>query len=88
MAGDDGVAPRPLLAHPELDLAVPHVAVELDERARVEQLLDALAREQLALAALPLDRLLAARVERLLAEPRARSSLAWVESPVVAMRGA
>ena len=44
------------LAHAELDLAVPHVAVELDERARVEQPLEPLARKQLALRPLPLDR--------------------------------
>ena len=52
VAGDDRVAPRPVLAHPELDLAVAHEAVELDERARVEQPLDPLAREQLAALAL------------------------------------
>jgi len=67
VAGDDRVAEGPPLAHPELDLAVPHVAVELHERARVEQLLDPLAREQLALRALPLDGALARLVRRLLA---------------------
>ncbi len=34
--GHDGVAVRPLLPHPELRLAVADVAVELDERARVD----------------------------------------------------
>ena len=43
---------------------MPDVAVELDERAGIEQPLEALAREQLALRALPLDRLLGALVER------------------------
>ena len=47
---------------------MPRVAVELDERAGVEQPLDALTREQLARSALPLDRLLAACVERLVAK--------------------
>jgi len=70
VAGDDRVAPGPLLAHPELDLAVAHVAVELDERARIEQLLDPLAREQLALAPLPLDGALAPLVARLVAQGR------------------
>ena len=68
VAGDDRVAPRPALAHPELDLAVADVAVELDERARVEELLGALAREQPPLLAPLRDRLLAALVARLVAE--------------------
>ena len=45
-----------------------YVAVELDERARIEQLLDPLAREQLALLALPLDRFLAPCVQRFVAQ--------------------
>src|SRR5205085_857624 len=45
------------------------VAVELDERAGIEQLLDPLAREQLSLRALALDRRLAALVTGLLAQP-------------------
>src|SRR5581483_918414 len=64
---DDGVAPGPLLAHPDLDLAMPHVAVELDERAGVEQPREPLAREQLSLGALPLDVALAALAGRLFA---------------------
>jgi hypothetical protein len=47
---------------------VPDVAIELEERARVEQSLDALAREQLPLLALAGDRALAAGVPRLLAQ--------------------
>ena len=47
VAGDDRVADGPPLDHPELGLAVADVAVELDERARVAQLLGPLAREQL-----------------------------------------
>jgi len=43
---------------------VAHVAVELDERPRIEQFLHPFAREHLALLALPFDRLLAARVQR------------------------
>ncbi len=68
VAGDDGVAPRAVLAHVELDLAVADEAVELDERARVEELLEPLAREELAALALPLDVPLARRMERLLAQ--------------------
>ena len=55
VAGDDGVAPRPVLAHVELDLAVTDEAVELDERARIEELLEPLAREELPALALALD---------------------------------
>ena len=44
-----------LLAHVELDLAVPDETVELDERARVEELLEPLAGEQLPALALTLD---------------------------------
>ena len=58
----------PPLAHAELDLTMPHVAVELDEGAGVEQPLEPLACEQLALRALPLDRLLRPLVERVLAQ--------------------
>ena len=72
VAGHDGIAPGPLLAHPELDLAVAHEAVELDERARVEQPLDPLAREQLAARVLrsqPPSRPSAAPPRRELLEP-------------------
>ena len=68
VARDDGVAPGPVLAHPELDLAVADEAVELDERARVEQEVDPLAGEQLAAVVLPRDRLLRPRVRRGLAQ--------------------
>ena len=73
VARDDGVSPRASLAHFELDLAVAYVAVELHERTGVEELLEALPGEQLALGALPLHGLLGALVERgvaQLAEPR------------------
>src|SRR5207302_9758469 len=45
VAGDDGVAVRPPFQHPEVRFAVADVAVELDERAGIEQLDQALARE-------------------------------------------
>src|SRR5207249_12045638 len=64
----DGVAVGASLAHPELGFAVPDVAVELDEGAGIEQLLGPLAREELAPLALLLDRALAARVERVVAQ--------------------
>jgi hypothetical protein len=54
--------------HPELDLAVPDEAVELDERVRIEELLEPLAREQLAPLALPLDVLLAPGMKRLVSK--------------------
>ena len=57
------------LHHPEVRVAVADVAVELDEAARVEELLDALAGEQLAALALALDGALDRRVERLVAQP-------------------
>src|SRR2546423_9358843 len=65
VAGDDGVAPRPPLHHPEVRLAGADVAVELDERARVAEPLGSLSREELPLRALALDRLRAAGVARL-----------------------
>ena len=68
VARDHRIAPGPVVAHVELDLAVPYEPVELDERARVEQLLEPLPREQLAALALARDVLLARRVERLLAK--------------------
>src|SRR5262249_6870054 len=68
VARHDGVAPRALVAHPELDLAVPDEAVELHERARVEELLEPLASEQLAALALAYHGLLARGLERLLAQ--------------------
>src|SRR5581483_11520346 len=68
VAGDDGVAVRPPLHHPEVRLAVAHVAVELDERPGIAQLLGPLAREQPSLLPAPCDRALAAGVQRLLAQ--------------------
>ena len=68
VAGDDRVAPRPVLAHPELGLAMPDEAVELDEGAGIEQLLESLPGEQLPALALASDVLLAAGVQRLLAQ--------------------
>src|SRR5207249_2656453 len=65
VAGDNRVPVRPPLEHAEVRLAVPHVAIELDERARIQQLEEPLAREQLALLALALDRLLGPRVHGL-----------------------
>ena len=77
VARHDRVAPGPLLAHPELHLAVAHEAVELDERARVEQPLDPLAREQLAALVLLRGRLLARRR----APPRRSAPRASAASP-------
>ena len=54
-AGDDAVGVGPLL-EPDAVGAVAGEHVELVERARVEQVLDALAGEQLALGVLALDR--------------------------------
>ena len=68
VAGDDRVAVRAALHHPEVRLAVADVAVELDERAGVAELLGALAGEEPALLAPRRDGLLAAGVERLLAQ--------------------
>jgi hypothetical protein len=48
VAGDDRVAPGPVLLHVELVRAVAHERVDLLERAGVQQLLDALARRVLA----------------------------------------
>ena len=61
VAGDDRVAVGPV-SRVEAGVAVARVAVELDEGARVEQLLDPLAREQLAALVLARDRLLASGV--------------------------
>ena len=68
MAGYDSVSPRPLLVHLELEGPVAHERVELPERAVVEQLLHALARCQLALGMLLLDRVLGCGVDRLEAQ--------------------
>src|SRR5207253_8163205 len=55
VARDDRIAVGPPLEHPEVRLTMAHVAIELDERTRIQQLDEALAREQLSLLALPLD---------------------------------
>jgi hypothetical protein len=68
VARHDGVAVRPALVHPELVRAVADERVELLERPRVEQLLDPLARGELALRVLLLDSLLGGRVDRFLAQ--------------------
>ncbi len=68
VAGDDRVAPGPALVHPELRRAVADEGVELLERARVEQLLDPLARGQLALGVLLVHRLLGGGVDGLVAK--------------------
>src|SRR6185437_6518152 len=63
---------RPPLEHPEVRLSMADETVELDEGARVAQLLGALAGEELAGSALLLDRLFRTRVGRaltLLAQP-------------------
>ena len=68
VAGHDRVSVRSAIHHPEERIAVPHVSVELDERARIQELLRPLAGEHLSLLALALDRLLGARVPRLVAQ--------------------
>ena len=68
VAGDDRVAPRPVLVHLEVGRAVADVRVELLEGAGVEQLLDPLARRVLALGVLLLDRLLGGVVDHRLAQ--------------------
>ncbi len=77
VAGHDGVTPGALLAHPELDLTVAHETVELDERARVEQPLDALPREQLPARMLLRGRLLHQRPQ----QPRRSAPRASGASP-------
>ena len=68
VAGHHRVAPRPVLVHLEVGRAVADVGVELLERARVEQLLDPLARRVLALGVLLLDRLLGRVVDHRVAQ--------------------
>ncbi|GBD45567.1 hypothetical protein HRbin41_00375 [bacterium HR41] len=48
MTGDYRVAPRTVLEHVEVEGAVANESVDLDERTRIEQLLDPLARGELA----------------------------------------
>ena len=68
VAGDDRVAPGPVLLHVELVRPVAHEGVYLLERARVEQLLDPLPGGELPLRVLLLDRLLRGRVDGGLAQ--------------------
>src|SRR4029079_14010209 len=57
VAGDHCVAPRAVVAHPELALAMRAEAVELDDRAGIEQEVETLAGEELAALVLTSDRL-------------------------------
>src|SRR5207248_10496247 len=66
--GDDGVAVGAALQHPEVRLAVADVAVELDERAGVAELLGPLAGEQLPRLRMLRDRLLRPMMLRLVAQ--------------------
>src|SRR5439155_11261036 len=69
VAGDDAVAVDLPLLHPEVGAAVDLEAVELDEAPRIDELLDALARGELAVGVLALDALLAAAEHRLAVPP-------------------
>ena len=68
VTGDDGVAVRAPLEHPEVRLAMADEPVELDERTGIAEPLGTLAREQLALLVLARHRLLRAGVQRLVAQ--------------------
>ena len=68
VARDHAVAVGPALGQPEVRAAVLHEGVQLDQRARVEQPLEPLAREALAALALSLHRALVAGVHRPLAQ--------------------
>ena len=80
VAGHDGIAVRPPLHHPEVRVAVAHEAVELDERAGIEELLEPLVGEQLPLRPLALDRLLGAGWSASSRSWFSSSSLSWVDS--------
>ena len=67
VARDDAIAVGPSLGQPEVRAAVQDERVELDERARIEQPLEPLAREALAAFALPLHRAFVTGVQRQLA---------------------
>ena len=60
VSGDNGIPVGTALEHSEARLAMSDVAVELEERTRIEQFLHPLAREQLSLLALARNRLFAA----------------------------
>ena len=67
MPRDDAIAEDPLVLEAEPDRPVRDERVELDERSRIEEQLQSLARGQLAPGVLPLDPLLPAAQERLCA---------------------
>ena len=69
VAGDHAVAVGPVVGQAEVGRAVPGERVELDERARVEQQVDALPGGQLAPGVLPLDGLGRAGVDVLVHPP-------------------
>jgi hypothetical protein len=69
-------------------VAVTNVTVELDEAAGVEELLEPLAREQLAAPALALDGALVARVQSLLPEPLERGELRLRRLEILGLRHA
>jgi len=58
--GDDAIAVRALVLEPEVAAAMHHEAVELDERAVIEEHVEPLARAELALVVLRLETLGAA----------------------------
>ena len=66
---DHAVAVRPVLHHAEVRAAMLDKRIQLDERPRIEQRLDALAGEQLALRSLAFHRGRSGGVQRLLAQP-------------------
>ena len=76
VAGDDAVAERAVLLHAEVGRAVPGELVQLDERAFVEERVDALAGGLLALCVLLLDRALGAGVHGLVVAPAQVGELA------------
>ena len=55
MAGHDAIAQDVVLGKPEFRGAMRHERVQLDERARIEEEIQALSRGQLAPGVLPLD---------------------------------
>ena len=88
VAGHDRVAVGPLLVHPELVAAVADEAVELLEGAGIEQLLDPLARGQLALRVLLLDRGLGGGMDRRSRSSRSCASFSSWVSGVASRTGA
>src|SRR5205085_5527582 len=78
VAGNDRVAGGPALEHPEVRLAMPDEAVELDERAGVAEPLGPLARQQLPCGPLLLD----GRIR-----PGVRGAVALLAQPVELVAG-